>query len=172
MLTHEEEWRPIPGFNGLYEASSLGRVRSWHTHRGVPGPRILRRANNKDGYFRMALNRNGKGYNRHLHAWIALAFLGPRPEGLEVRHLDGDQTNNRVSNLAYGTHSENVQDTIRHGRHYTASKTRCHRGHEYDRARVQKDGTRRRVCRTCQRESELRYKQRRRANASASTVAA
>ena len=59
------------------------------------------------------------------------AFAGPCPGGLEIRHLDGDAANNRLSNLAYGTSSENGYDITRHGRNNHANKTHCDNGHEF-----------------------------------------
>lgn len=55
-----------------------------------------------------------------VHQLVALTFLGPRPKGQEVRHLDGDPLNNAVTNLAYGTRSENILDVMRIGRAWRA----------------------------------------------------
>jgi DNA-binding transcriptional regulator YiaG len=61
------------------------------------------------------LYENGVREGRTVHRVVAEAFIGPRPEGLEVRHLDGNKTNNRASNLVYSTHKENEADKARHG---------------------------------------------------------
>jgi hypothetical protein len=53
---------------------------------------------------------------------VAEAWLGEAPEGVQVRHLDGDASNNRPENLAYGTTADNVQDRHRHGRYYVGEK--------------------------------------------------
>lgn len=78
------------------------------------------------------------------------AFAGPCPEGLEVRHLDGDPANNRLTNLCYGTHSENVQDSLRHGTHAQARKDHCNAGHEFtpENTYIRPDNGYRQ-CRTC-----------------------
>jgi hypothetical protein len=104
-----EEWR---SFDGDYEVSSFGRVRSRPRRRTKGG--ILRLHLNRYGYPEVKL---GGKRTTLVHVMVATAFLGPRPAGKEVRHLDGDPTNNRPENLAWGTHLENVHDTIRHGRH-------------------------------------------------------
>lgn len=57
----------------------------------------------------------GRGRQRAIHSLVAQAFLGTMPEGLECRHLDGDKLNCKLSNLAYGTQSENFNDRRRHG---------------------------------------------------------
>jgi hypothetical protein len=82
---------------------------------------------NKRGY--LALNLGTESHE--VHRLIALTFLGPRPSGQEVRHLDGDALNAAASNLAYGTRSENNLDKRSHGTDHNASKTHCPKGHPY-----------------------------------------
>lgn len=93
---------------------------------------------------------NGKTMNARVHWMVAETFIGPRPPGQVVRHLNGDPGDNRVENLAYGTHSENMLDMVRHGRNNTA-KTHCPQGHPYAEGNLRiipKTGGR--VCRACQ----------------------
>ena len=92
------------------------------------------------------------------------AFVGPYPEGMEVRHLDGDPANNRWApgneqetqaaggNLIYGTHAENMQDMLRHGTNWQAGVTRCPKNHEYtpENTRILKSGSR--ACLECGRD--------------------
>ena len=66
--------------------------------------------------------RNGELRERR-HVLVCEAFHGPRPEGREVRHLDGNPGNDAPDNLAWGTHVQNMQDAVKHGTHYTGSKT-------------------------------------------------
>lgn len=61
------------------------------------------------------LRRDGKPRPFAVHALVLEAFVGPRPEGMECRHLDGDPTNNALANLAWGTRAENIADKRRHG---------------------------------------------------------
>ena len=71
----------------------------------------------KVGYYVVVLKRfEARAQPRYIHRIVAEAFLPPRQENHEVRHLDGNRLNNHVSNLMWGTRRENVQDTIRHGR--------------------------------------------------------
>ena len=146
-----EEWRAIPGYEGLYEVSSEGRVRSLDrviscTRSDSAGPfgrdlqgRELKQSTDRTGRLSVNLSRNGRARKRRVHTLVAEAFVGPRPEGLEVCHGDGDPSNNRVSNLRYGTASENWADRKLHG---TDKWERCRLGH------VKPNGGRR-ECREC-----------------------
>ncbi len=66
----------------------------------------------------------GKSHVRYVHRLVLEAFVGPCPEGMECRHLDGNPRNNRVENLRWGTHRENRQDMERHGTKLMGE--RCH----------------------------------------------
>lgn len=119
-----EVWRPIRGWRGFYEVSSLGRLRSCARvvtkSNGVKQPvraRILRPVTSKDGYKRCALSRAGRLTTVMVHQMVAFAFKGRRPPGKQTRHRDGIKTNCRASNLCYGTHSQNQRDRIAHGTH-------------------------------------------------------
>lgn len=117
-----EQWRDVPGYEGRYQVSDLGRVRS--LDRRVPCAhgatrqmrgRVLRPAGQKsDPHLRVVLEHHGPG--QLVHRLVAAAFLGPCPDGQEVRHLDGDPTNNRLDNLAYGTRTENILDVYAIGK--------------------------------------------------------
>lgn len=105
-----EEWRDIPGYEGSYQASSLGRVRSVDRYvEYVDGRvyfyqgKILSPASAR-GYEHVVLS---KRTDATVHRLVMLAFAGEPPEGYEVNHRDGDRTNNRVTNLEYVTPSEN-----------------------------------------------------------------
>lgn len=161
----EEQWRPVVGYEGCYEVSNLGRVRSvrrtaidsagrWRTWRG----RVLRLKINADGYPVAGLTQNNVTRSHLAHRLAALAFLGPCPEGQEVRHLDGNPANGALSNLAYGTKSENAQDTLRHGTNFNARKTHCKQGHPFDEVNTYVRSARpgQRSCRACRREARQR----------------
>lgn len=85
-----------------------------------------------------------------IHQLVLAVFVGTRPEGLVVRHLNGNSRDNRLSNLAYGTAAQNAQDAIAHGVNANLNKTHCPHGHEYTVANtyVRPDGKRRK-CRAC-----------------------
>lgn len=119
-MTPAEQWRPIPGQPG-YEVSSLGRVRSWRAARGND-PRLsesheLHSCSCRRGYRSVSLRRGrGGGWTSvHIHRLVMEAFVGPCPEGLQVRHLNGNPADNRLANLRYGTAKENYADAVRHG---------------------------------------------------------
>lgn len=114
-----EEWRPIDGQPG-YEVSSFGRVRSFKRrdkgHWIIDGEpqRILKPSGNGRGYLGCILVTSGKQTRVSIHRAVALAFLGPCPEGMEVCHNDGDKQNNRVENLRYASHGVNMWDHALH----------------------------------------------------------
>jgi hypothetical protein len=70
---------------------------------------------NGDGYLYVCLRNNGQAKRNYAHRLVLQAFIGPCPRGMECRHLDGDPANNRLSNLKWGTSSENHKDAVRHG---------------------------------------------------------
>jgi hypothetical protein len=86
---------------------------------------------------------------QNVHALVAAAFLGPRPEGMQVRHGDGSKDNNHLSNLCYGTASDNVRDSIAHGTQAMVRKTHCPQGHEYTPENIYVRSRGGRECRTC-----------------------
>jgi hypothetical protein len=129
-----EQWRPVIGYEGWYEVSDLGRVR--RVKAGGHGTRygkILKPNWNSSGRGHMfvVLSRHSVEKAFPVHRLVTNAFIGPLPDGLITRHLNGDKTDNRPVNLAYGTYAENAQDAIRHGRNHNAAKTHCKYGHEF-----------------------------------------
>lgn len=163
------EWRPVPGYEGLYAVSSDGQVYSLpridpnnHPVRG----RVLKATPDSHGYPRVSLWRNGSPRNRRVHQLVCEAFLGSKPDGLEVRHLDDNKLNNHLTNLAYGTTSENVRDMVANRIHGNVIKTHCPAGHPLagDNLIISRRGSGDtfRQCMTCTRASQRRYKQRQR----------
>ena len=141
MDTHHhtgERWKPVTGYEGIYEVSSHGRVRSvdrtvtrsdGRVHR-YKGKVLSAGLSKRGGYPLVSLYTQGKNQSHYVHSLVAEAFIGTRPSGTEVCHNDGDPTNNHVDNLRYGTSSDNELDKVRHGTHYNAAKTHCPLGHE------------------------------------------
>lgn len=121
----KERWRDIIGFEGLYQVSNLGRVRSLdrvigsdkrsnQTRKG----RILKPAKgNKFGHLKVNLWRNNNSNRVWLHRLVAEAFIGPCPDGQEVRHGPNGLTDNSIFNLSYGTRQDNNLDKRRDGTH-------------------------------------------------------
>ena len=141
MDTHQhtdERWKPVNGYEGIYEVSNHGRVRSVdrtvtysngqvHRYKG----KILRTPLlQQTGYPFVKLSNQGKNQVRTVHSLVAETFIGTRPDGMEVCHNDGDRANNHLDNLRYDTPSENELDKLRHGTHTNAAKTHCPLGHE------------------------------------------
>lgn len=150
-------WRPAPGFGGRYEVSDTGRVRSVRTGRLLTDARV-----DGGGYPIVALyaTPTAKPHQIKTHRLVALAFLGEPPAGMEVRHLDGNPANNVIANLAYGTHSENMRDKVRHGTDHNAAKTHCPQRHPYVAGNIYMDrGSR--TCRTCKIAAVARSRRRR-----------
>ena len=112
-----EEWRQIPGWEGFYDVSNHGRVKSF---RCVGGPRTTPRVKkltlNKYGYWRTQLCRNGRTTEYTVHRLVLLAFVGPPPTAThQAAHGNGDRKDNRPSNLRWATPKENAADRARHG---------------------------------------------------------
>jgi NUMOD4 motif/HNH endonuclease len=148
-----ETWRPVMGYEGLYEVSDLGRVRSLDrmTGRRLRRGRILKAIPQKrGGHLHVSLCADGTEVVRHVHRIVLEAFVGPRPDGMETRHLDGDPVNNALTNICWGTYADNRQDMLRHGKHPNSRKTHCPRGHEYTPENTYRSSARGgRGCREC-----------------------
>jgi hypothetical protein len=148
-----EVWIPIAGYEGLYEVSSAGTVRSkdrldsiGRAARGL----LLRPETRPSGHLRVTLCRDGKTRRLWVHRLVLEAFVGPRPAGMEACHNDGNPVNNVPSNLRWDTKSANAQDRVRHGGDWHARRTHCGHGHELTPENIywEQGGTSRR-CRVC-----------------------
>lgn len=122
-----ETWKSVVGYEGYYDVSDLGNVRSvdrfikffsrWGSrmgrfHEGVS----LKSQPGNFNYPTVSLNMGGRKKTHRVHSLVLAAFVGPRPRGMGCRHLDGDPQNSVLENLLWGTQKENTQDTVRHGR--------------------------------------------------------
>ncbi len=118
--TSSENWRDVPTYEGRYEVSDLGRVRSvaHMTKQGRRGGCVRKLRADKDGYLLVDLWRGDEGKTLKVHRIVLSAFVGPCPEGHEACHFpDRSRSNNALSNLRWGTDSENSLDAVRHGTH-------------------------------------------------------
>ena len=102
-----EVWKPIVGFEGRYEVSDKGRVRSLK-FRGNGGLRVMKGSLNQSGYRVLTLGKSRKQFRAH--CLVLEAFVGPRPDGMEGCHGDGDKDNNALRNLRWDTPSGNAAD--------------------------------------------------------------
>lgn len=122
----EELWKQVPGYEGLYSVSNFGRVYSHGRARRMPnGSSSLQHypakmlagglTGKKRDRISVILWKAGASKPFRIAQLVMLAFVGPRPAGLEVLHWDGNARNDHLSNLRYGTHLENMRDAVRHG---------------------------------------------------------
>lgn len=118
----EEIWKDIPGFEGKYQVSTLGRVKSL-ARKGCRKDRLMKLYTDRGGYLRLSL---GKGFcMKGVHRLVAMTFL-PNPNNLAfVCHKDDDPSNNRVDNLFWGSHLDNERDKKSKGRHFFGKKVKC-----------------------------------------------
>lgn len=142
-----EVFKPVSGYEGMYEVSSFGRVRSFKGNT----TRILKGCPNSNGYPLVSLFRDGKTKSFNVHRLVAAAHLGPAPaDRPHVLHADDVKANNRISNLRYGDDSANKRDRVLNGNDPDARKTHCPQGHAYVHANTYvRNG--RRYCISCQR---------------------
>jgi len=112
-----ENWQPVPGYEGLYEVSDLGHVRSFPrvTRSGVRGGKILKPYPRRDGYLEVYLYKEPRRkVSKIVHRLVLEAFIGPCPEGHEALHGGNSKTDNRLENLKWGTRSQNMgEDRVR-----------------------------------------------------------
>lgn len=118
-----EIWLPVTEqrFSLNYEVSNLGRVRNVNGY--------VRKAtrNKKNGYFYVTLSVGNKGRNCTVHRLVALAFIGPPPEGkTDVNHKDSNRTNNRLDNLEWMSRKENSRHGVMEGHYPTGSAHHNH----------------------------------------------
>lgn len=118
-MSDVEEWRAVEGFEGEYEVSNFGRVRSlfriMESGRHRAG-KILKQSQSNGYPFVGLVRSNCMQKVVRVHALVAHAFLGEKPKGLVINHIDHDKTNNHVSNLEYVTQKENIRHAARNGR--------------------------------------------------------
>lgn len=103
-----EIWKSVTGYEGLYEVSNLGRVKSL-VYKRLGHERILKSGNNMYGYKMVVLRKNNKSKTITVHILVAQAFI-PNPDNLpEVNHIDENKSNNSVDNLEWCTRKYNLE---------------------------------------------------------------
>ena len=108
----QEIWKDIPGYEGLYQASNFGRIRSLKRNK----VRILKPRRRRDGYYMVALYLNNVAKNAIIHRLVWTSFNGAIPEGLQINHKDEVKTNNTLLNLELVTPSQNLNYGTRNKR--------------------------------------------------------
>lgn len=107
VARNTDEWRDVPGYEGYYCVSIFGEIANVRTGRMMKGTPTTW------GYMAVTLTKNGEARRPTIHKLVALAFIGERPteengQTYDINHIDGDKTNNALSNLEYVTKSENI----------------------------------------------------------------
>lgn len=102
-----EKWKDIEGYEKLYQVSNLGRIKTFNYKRSGKEAILKLNANTK-GYLGTQLTKNGIQKSIKVHVLVAKYFIGIRPEGATIDHVDGNKTNNTVANLQYLSNRENV----------------------------------------------------------------
>ena len=115
MLNGNEEWKDIPNYEGLYQASNLGRIKSLKRPYGLK-EKILKLQINSYGYYRVALCKNSIQKSYYVHRLVFEAFNGQIPENMQVNHINEVKTDNRLENLNLMTHKENCNFGTRNER--------------------------------------------------------
>jgi hypothetical protein len=116
-----ENWLPVVGWEGFYEVSDLGNVRSVdriiHDCQGNKrfSGKFLTPWKHKSGHLYVSLRKNSTKQNAQVHRLVSIAFIGPVPDGKEVCHENGNAADNRLENLRYDTRANNIQDSKAHG---------------------------------------------------------
>lgn len=114
-MTNIEEWRDVKGYEGLYQVSNLGRVRSvsHYTRNNINGGerltegRILSQYKMPNGYYQVQFSKNEKRSKKYVHRLVADAFCNNENNCSDVNHIDGNKDNNTVENLEWVSHKDN-----------------------------------------------------------------
>ena len=117
-----ETWKPVYEWDGIYEASDLGRVRSLDKRVNTYGGRnyiikgkVLKPSPDTDGYPLVGLRDGSRKQTKTVHKVVLQAFVGPRIGDLQCCHKDGNKLNSALSNLEWNTIKKNHNDKRRHG---------------------------------------------------------
>lgn len=168
----EEEWRSVPGYEGLYEVSSLGRVLRLPIKIQRPNgvlarskSGLLKPTPRKSGHLYVSIFKNGKRKTIGVHRLVCLAFHGPAPEDKPMAlHFNDAPADNRAENLRWGDGFDNQRDSVRNGTHVGVKKTHCPKNHPLsgDNLYIYPRGSR--TCRECMRESTREWRRKGRAD--------
>ena len=165
----DEIWLPVVGYEGLYEVSDRGRVRSLDRLSYTKGRvsvsvrkgRILKASITSSGHAVVGLSRNARAAQKQVHRLVLEAFVGPCPPDMECCHGPGGPADNRIENLRWDSRSANALDRVSDGRDHNSNKTHCKWGHELSYDNVYWQGSSR-LCRKCRARRDKELKARRR----------
>jgi len=117
----QEIWKDIPNYDGLYQVSNLGRVKSlvgWNGKKYIKREKILKGGLNKKGYIQCVLSNNGIHKTVKIHRLVALYFIKNNKNKPQVNHIDCDKLNNKATNLEWVTNKENREHACVNGLHF------------------------------------------------------
>jgi len=129
----KEIWADIPDYEGLYQASNLGRIKGLKRNK-IRKLDVWKRGNHVT--VAMGLYKEGKWTRRIMGAWILTAFKGQKPCDFVCRHLDGNELNNRIENLKWDTQKNNVLDRRAHNTEFVSVQGKLSRE---EKIRIQKE---------------------------------
>lgn len=121
-----ETWKDIPQYEGIYQASNFGNIRSLNYKR-TGTIKILKPALDGKGYLRTALTKNGKSKTIKVHRIVAIAFLKLNPDKYQVNHINGIKTDNSINNLEWSDNRLNQIHAVRLGLVKQKSGNKHHR---------------------------------------------
>lgn len=155
----DERWLPVVGYEGRYEVSDLGRVRSLDRiiymkdgrQRPKRGQLMRPLTSSRQPYLGIHLWRDGVSATVRIHNLVLEAFVGPRPDGTEACHGPVGPRDNSLPNLRWDSKVANAKDKMRDGNNYQANKTHCKRNHEFTELNTRYTTTGGRQCRECKR---------------------
>ena len=110
-----EEWKWIKGYEGLYQISNMGRLKSFHRNKTDGEIRSVK--NSKGWYLTMPLRGNNARRTERIHVLVAKHFIGDIPKGYHVHHKDGNKQNNRVDNLEIISPKDHNLETLKQHPH-------------------------------------------------------
>lgn len=149
-----EEWRAVPGYEGLYQVSDTGRVWSERA-----GRELKPFAHKHQGHLGIGLTDNrGRRRGQKIHRLVLEAFVGPCPAGMQACHYNDVPNDNRLENLRWDTPRANMMDRSRNGNNFNANKTHCRNHHRYSNENTYIDKTGGRHCRKCHTDRSRRHR--------------
>lgn len=130
----DEIWKPVCGYEGLYEVSNFGRVKSlkgWNGKHYIEREKILKQGFTTTGYKRVDLVKNKQRKTLKVHRLVITAFQGEDKERQIVNHIDGNPINNKLENLEWCTQKENIEHALRTGLKKRNTIDKSELEHEY-----------------------------------------